>query len=63
MKLKKITWEILPDVGNPCQLCHKWETVYHATIEINPSGSLTLSLCNDCTKLHDKTILEEVFYA
>jgi len=50
MQLKKITWRVLPYVGNPCKLCGEKEAVWFATMQINPAGTITLPLCGECVQ-------------
>ena len=60
MILKKITWRVLPAVGNPCKLCRKNEAVWFATITINPAGSITLPLCDECVTVPETEIIERI---
>ena len=60
MQLKKITWRVLPAVGNPCKLCKEKEAVWFATITINPAGSITLPLCSECVTVPETEIIERI---
>jgi len=60
MQLKKITWKILPDTGNPCKLCHEHEATWFATMQINPFGSITLPLCDECVTVPETEIIERI---
>ena len=60
MQLERITWEILPDTGNPCKLCQKNEAVWFATIKINDAGSITLPLCVFCVDVPESEILKRI---
>ena len=60
MELKKITGEVLPDVGNPCKLCGKNEAAWFATIKINSSGTITLPLCVFCVDVPEAEIIERI---
>jgi len=60
MQLKKITWKILPDTGNPCKLCRKNEATWFATIKINDAGSITLPLCDECVTVPETEIIERI---
>lgn len=60
MQLERITWEILPDVGNPCKLCKEKEATWFATIQINPAGSITLPLCDECVTVPENEIIERI---
>jgi len=62
MQLERITWEILPDVGNPCKLCRKNEATWFATITINPAGSITLPLCSECVTVPETEMLERILH-
>ena len=61
MQLKKITWRVLPAVGNPCKLCGEKEAAWFATIKINPAGSITLPLCVFCIDVPETKIIERIF--
>jgi len=60
MQLKKITWRVLPNVGNPCKLCGENEATWFATIKINESGSITLPLCVFCVDVPEAEILKRI---
>jgi len=60
MQLKKITWKVLPDTGNPCKLCRKNEATWFAIITINPAGRVTLPLCDECVIVPETEILERI---
>uniref|UniRef100_A0A6M3LX86 Uncharacterized protein n=1 Tax=viral metagenome TaxID=1070528 RepID=A0A6M3LX86_9ZZZZ len=62
MELKKITWKVLPDTGNPCKLCSKNEAIWFATIKINESGSITLPLCDECVTVPEAEIIERILH-
>ena len=60
MQKERITWKILPDVGNPCKLCEQNEATWFATMEINSAGSLTIPLCDECVTMPEAEILERI---
>jgi len=60
MQLRKITWKVLHNVGNPCKLCGEKEAGWFATMQINPAGSITLPLCGDCVTVPETEIIERV---
>ena len=60
MQLKRITWKILPDTGNPCKLCRKNEAAWFATMTINEADSITLPLCVFCVDVPEAEILERI---
>jgi len=60
MQLKKITWRVLPAVGNPCKLCKQYEATWFATMQINEAGSITLPLCAFCVNIPETEIIERI---